>query len=278
MQHYRDLGVDHFLFVDNGSDDGTADYLAEQPDVSLWQTDDSYRLSRFGMDWLGWLQMKYGHGHWCLTVDADELLVYPQHDTRNLPDLTARLDHQGRRSFGALMIELYPRGPVGQTTYQPGTDPVAALPFFDPDGYRSTWHPIFRNLWIQGGVRDRVFFGPDPARAPTLNKTPLIKWDRRHAYVSSTHQVLPRHLHDVFGTPQYDRMSGALLHTKFLDIVVEKSKEEQIRQQHFENSAVYAEYHKALTKSPDLWYAGSSQYEGWRQLVDLGLMSKGTWG
>ena len=36
LEHYRKLGVGHFLFVDNGSDDGTAAWLAEQPDVSLW--------------------------------------------------------------------------------------------------------------------------------------------------------------------------------------------------------------------------------------------------
>ncbi len=278
LQHYRDLGVEHFLFVDNGSDDGTVDLLLDQADVSLWETDHSYRLSRFGMDWLGWLQLKHGHGHWCLTVDADELLIYPEHDTRKLSDLTAWLDEQGRQSFGALMIELYPRGPVGHGAYRPGTDPIQYLPYFDPDNYRSTWHPVYQNLWIQGGVRERVFFGSDPARAPTLNKTPLVKWDRRFAYVSSTHQILPRHLHDVFSTPQHDRLSGALLHTKFLDLIVEKSKEEQIRRQHFENSALYAEYHEALTKSPDLWYQGASRYESWQQLVDLGLMSKGSWG
>ena len=38
LEYYRKLGVDHFLIVDNGSDDGTREYLAEQPDVSLWTT------------------------------------------------------------------------------------------------------------------------------------------------------------------------------------------------------------------------------------------------
>jgi hypothetical protein len=39
----------HFLFVENGSDDGTADYLRGQDDVSIWTT--QHRLSRFGADW-----------------------------------------------------------------------------------------------------------------------------------------------------------------------------------------------------------------------------------
>ena len=38
LEHHRALGVDHFLIVDNGSDDGTTEYLAAQPDVSLWST------------------------------------------------------------------------------------------------------------------------------------------------------------------------------------------------------------------------------------------------
>jgi len=35
LKYYRNIGIDHFLFVDNDSDDGAAEYLAEQPDVSL---------------------------------------------------------------------------------------------------------------------------------------------------------------------------------------------------------------------------------------------------
>jgi hypothetical protein len=34
LTYYRRLGIDHFLIVDNGSDDGTREYLADQPDVS----------------------------------------------------------------------------------------------------------------------------------------------------------------------------------------------------------------------------------------------------
>ncbi len=63
LKYYRELGVDHFLMVDNDSDDGGREYLAEQPDVSVWSTDASYKRSRFGVDWLNWLQLKYAHGH-----------------------------------------------------------------------------------------------------------------------------------------------------------------------------------------------------------------------
>ncbi|MCW1951598.1 MAG: glycosyltransferase family 2 protein [Octadecabacter sp.] len=278
LAHYRKLGVAHFLIVDNASDDGTAAFLADQPDVSVWTTPDSYKASRFGVDWLTCLQMKYGVGSWCLTVDADELLVYPDSDVSGLEDLTAHLDATGRNAFGAMMLDLYPKGPVGQARYVSGTDPIQTVPWFDADNYRAKLHPVFGNLWIQGGVRDRMFFGSQPERSPTLNKTPLVKWRRGYAYVTSTHQILPRRLNDVFDLGERANVSGVLLHTKFLPNIGEKSAEELTRAQHFENSDLYQTYYSALIDDPDLWTVKSVKYEGTAQLEALGLMTRGTWG
>ena len=132
-------------------------------------------------------------------------------------------------------------------------------------------------LCRQGGVRQRVFFVSEPERAPTLNKTPLVRWNRRYAYVSSTHQILPTRLHDVFDFEGGGKVSGALLHTKFLPIIGEKSREELSRGQHFENSSLYQDYHRRLSENPDLWHEGSCRYKGPEQLVELGLMSRGHW-
>ena len=277
LDHYRRLGVGHFLMVDNGSDDGTAAYLAAQPDVSLWTTPHSYKLSRFGMDWLTWLLFRHGHGHWCLTVDADELLIYPYCDTRPLAALTGWLDRAGVRSFGALMLDMYPKGPLAAQSYVAGADPLATLPWFDGGNYMIRKQDMLQRLWVQGGVRARLFFADRPERAPTLSKIPLVKWDRRYAYVSSAHALLPRHLNHVYDETGGEFASGVLLHTKFLPVVVGKSAEEQQRQQHFANSTLYDSYYDALTQSPDLWCERSSRYLGWRQLEAMGLMSKGTW-
>ena len=55
LDHYRKLGVVHFLIVDNGSDDGTLELLRQSEDVSIWQTTASYKRARFGVDWLNGL-------------------------------------------------------------------------------------------------------------------------------------------------------------------------------------------------------------------------------
>jgi hypothetical protein len=262
LDHYRRLGVTHFLIVDNASDDVSAAFLAAQPDVSLWTTTHSYKLARFGMDWIGWLQWRFGNGHWCLTVDADELLIYPDSDSKDLGELTKWLDQQDVPSFGALMLDMYPKGPVANVVHQPDQNPIEALCWFDPANYRHRTHPVYDNLWIQGGV---------------LSKTPLVRWHWRHDYVSSTHQLLPRRLNHVFDMQTHSKVTGVLLHTKFLPNIGAKSAEEIIRAQHFENSAAYAEYHRALTENPVLWSRESYLYKGAQQLIDLGLMSKGTW-
>ena len=277
LEHHRKLGVDHFLIVDNHSMDGSRDWLTAQPDVSLWVTRAGYKQSRFGLDWLTWLQRRHGHGHWCLTLDADEILVYPYWESRNLRALALRLEAEGRRSFGAMMLDMYPKGPLAGQDYAAGQDPLQVLPWFDSGNYVVQVQPLMRNLWIQGGVRARAFFGGEPRRAPTLNKVPLVRWDRSYAYVNSTHAILPRGLNAVFDEAGGEWLSGILLHTKFLPEVVEKSREEQMRRQHFASSELYEGYYDAVSASPDLWCVGSSRYTGWRQLEAMGLMSRGGW-
>ena len=277
LQHYRKLGVEHFLIVDNDSDDGTRAYLEAQDDVSVWGTGHSYRRSRFGMDWLMWLQIRYGHGHWCLTVDADEILVYPHHDDVGLRGLTQWLDGKGLQSFGTLMLDLYPKGPIGDQAYTAGQDPSEVLNWFDVEDYREKMQLKSYYLSVQGGVRERMFFKDNPAHAPHLNKIPLVKWNRRFAYVSSTHALLPPRLNRVFETTPVDRPTGILLHNKFLNIVLEKSQEDLHRKQHFTYTERYETYYDAVTANPDMWCDKSVRYRDWQQLVDLGLMSLGDW-
>jgi hypothetical protein len=89
--------------------------------------------------------------------------------------------------------------------------------------------------------------------------------------------MLPRKLNHVFDTQVDNLPSGALLHSKFLNTIGVKSEEERSRKQHFEKSDLYADYYQALIDDVDLWHPGSARYEGWQQLVDCGLMSKGDW-
>lgn len=277
LQYYRQLGINHFLIVDNDSEDEGRDYLAAQPDVSLWTTRASYKRSRFGVDWLNWLQMKYGHGHWTLVVDPDEFFVYPFCDTRPLRALTDWLDASSIKSFSAMLLDMYPKGPFDAVPYREGQDPFEIANWFDSGNYTISRNHRFGNLWIQGGPRMRAFFSDTPERAPALNKIPLVKWHRSYAYVSSTHMLLPRGLNQVYDEWGGEKASGVLLHAKFLDTFAAKAEEEMRRMQHYANSHEYRAYNTHVAKEPDLWCKWSEKYINWRQLEILGLMSKGNW-
>ena len=277
LRYYRNLGVNHFLIVDNGSTDGSREYLAEQPDVSVWKTNSSYKRSHFGMDWLTSLQRRYGHGHWCLTVDVDEFLIYPFCETRPLRALTDWLDASAIRSFSAMLLDMYPKGPMNAQPYHEGQDPFEIAQYFDSGNYAIRKNPWQGNLWIQGGPRARVFFTNAPSKAPALNKTPLVKWHRSYAYESSTHMLLPRGLNLVYDQTGGEKASGCLLHAKFLDTFSAKATEEMERRQHYANSAEYRAYAAGMAAQPDFWCKWSEKYINWRQLEILGLMSKGNW-
>jgi len=277
LEYYRGLGVDHFIMIDNESTDGGPSYLKEQADVSLFRANGSYKRARFGMDWVNWLLRKYGHDHWCLTVDPDELLVYPFCDTRPLRALTDWLDASSIKSFGAMLVDMYPKGPVDDIPYKRGTDPLHVCQWFDSGNYIIERNPTMLNLWIQGGPRARTFFGNQPARAPALNKVPLVKWQRHYTYVSSTHMLLPRGLNLVYDEWGGEKASGALLHTKFLSSFTDKAREELARNEHYANSVEYKAYAKQDEANPDLWCKWSEKYINWRQLEILGIMSKGNW-
>ncbi|WP_127901421.1 glycosyltransferase family 2 protein [Solirhodobacter olei] len=277
LSYYRALGVDHFLMVDNLSTDGSREYLAAQPDVSLWSAKGSYKAANFGVDWLNGLQMRHGHGHWVLVVDPDEFFIYPFCDTRPIRALTDWLDACEIRSFGAMLLDMYPKGSIRAQAYREGQDPFEIACWFDSGNYTIKRNHWMGNLWIQGGPRARTFFADAPGRAPALNKIPLVKWKRHYTYVSSTHMLLPRGLNHVYDEWGGEKTSGCLLHAKFLNTFAAKAEEELTRRQHYGASKEYIAYDSGLRDRDDLWCKWSEKYINWRQLEILGLMSKGNW-
>lgn len=277
LDYYRKKGIERFLIVDNGSDDGSAEYLSDQQDVSLWHSKGSYAKANYGVDWLNWLLRKYGHGHWTLVVDPDEFFVYPFCDTRPIPALTDWLDTSDVRSFGAMLLDMYPSGPIDETAYQEGQNPFEIASWFDSGNYTISKNPKYHNLWIQGGPRARAFFADNPKNAPALNKTPLVRWDKNYVYTSSTHMMLPRGLNHVYDEWGGEKASGCLLHAKFLDTFKDKAAEEPERAQHYAGGLEYKAYLEGLSNSPVFWTKWSEKYINWRQLEILGLMSKGNW-
>lgn len=275
LDYYRNLGVGHFIFVDNGSTDDTAALLADQHDVTVFYTEASYKASNFGMHWLNYLLFRYGRGHWCLTCDPDEFLVYPYMDHRDLKDLTDYLSSLKEDAFFSVMVDMYSKAPVEDAVYTSGQDPLEVCPYFDKVGYSKIHYKRYRNQFIQGGVRRRVFSKDNPRGAPALNKVPLVKWKWNYAYIESMHMAIPRRLNN---TCYITKTSGALLHYKFISQLKDKVEEELVAKQHFNDSAEYKMYDGVIKEKTALYDESVSQrFDSWKDLAKLGLINTGEW-
>ena len=265
LEHYRGLRTSRFLVLDNRSDDGTADWLlAQGPDVHVFRTEASFAASGAGMRWINHLLDEHGCGAWCLTVDADEALVYPGAETVPLPRLTAYLDAAGAEAMAAPMLDLYAAIPLDAVRYRPGQSLIEAFPWFDATGYvrrDSNDFPYFR---LHGGARARLFHA-HPAAGPVLQKVPLIRWRPEIKYTSSKHTAFPCRLADV---------TGALLHFKYLPDFASQVRVEVARGQHYLGAREYRAYQRRLDEGGALSPMGpaSQRYRDTRQLVELGLI------
>lgn len=273
LDYYRKLGINHFIFVDNGSDDDFLELVTDCGDVTVYYTQTSYKASNFGMHWLNYLLRKHGSGHWCLTCDPDEFLVFPKIGSLGIVDLTNYLDQTYRPSFFTIMIDMYGQGKLKDSNYVPGTNPLVVNPYFDKSGYFYNQNCDYNSVWIQGGVRMRTLFKTTPYDSPTLNKVPLIKWKWYYSYISSMHMVIPRRLNGGFKT----NLTGALLHFKFISSFEDKIIEEMERGEHYDDSIEYKKYMKFLADSENYHPESSVAYRGWEQLSRLGLIKDKEW-
>ena len=125
----------HFLRLTTVPTDGTLEYLLEQPDVYLWQSDLSFNAANFGAGWFEPILRMHARGHWCLIVDADEILYYPDCEHRSLAELCGCLDKKGKRALNAFHLDMYSDCAIRDTNYTPGRPFEEACPYFDRDFY-----------------------------------------------------------------------------------------------------------------------------------------------
>lgn len=275
LDYYRKLGVQHFLFLDNQSTDGLQGYLADQPDCSVWLADGSYKESNFGMDWCNHLLATYGPGKWCVTVDPDELLVYPHCTRRGLPSLIRYMESQKQVSLFAPLLDAYGRGRLSDANLTPGLNPFELCPYIDRFNLCQRYNDALGNFWVQGGVRMRRFFLDTPERGPALNKVPLVKWRAGLRYESSMHHMNdPAYNCTVLRNPL--AVSGVLFHFKYVNLLTLKAAEEIQRGEHYAGSFEYKAY---LDAGDPVLYdpAVSIRYESPEQLQKLGFMQAGGW-
>jgi tetratricopeptide (TPR) repeat protein len=273
LDYHRRLGVSRFFIVDNGSEDGSVEWLLDQPDVHLWKTSASFSASRCGTDWIESLLAAYGQGRWCLVVDPDELLVYAGCETEPISAFCARLERAGYRAAMGLMIDMYSDRPICETRLQPGQPFLDVCRYFDREVFDTSVDAFFEHRnhpSFFGGVRRRLFGGRQPGGEERffycLNKTPLLKYDRAMTLSDNLHWT---------SCAQVAVQAVGLLHFKLLDGLAAHARQEARRREHWNGAVQYVRYADAMEKDPGLMAfdpARSIRYEDSGQLVDRGML------
>jgi glycosyltransferase involved in cell wall biosynthesis len=271
LSYYRQKGVSKFLIVDNNSIDGTTKYLQEQPDVYLWHSVLSFNQANFGSAWFELLLRTYGRGHWCLIVDADELLYYPECENKHLIQFCGELDRKNKRAFHAVHLEMYSDKAIRDTHYSPGADFLEVCPYFDKQFYHVKYEkagPFKNQIVYFGGLRQRIF-GKEGDYY--LSKVPLIKYGIDFILAGGQHWT---------NRPENEiaSESGCLLHFKFFSTFIKYVDEEVKRKEHYGNAMQYTQYASTLANNNNLTFYDekySVKFQDSRQLVRFGIMSTG---
>ena len=267
LRYYRELGIRHFVIVDNDSTDGSREWLMDQGDVSLYWTPDDFRSAMCGMRWINLLAERHVPGGWCLYVDADEQLVYPDVEHRGLPDLVAWLEAQGHEAMRAHMIDMAASPLADGALLAPGQDPVERCPYFEPH-YRfipKSGAPYER---VTGGLRD-VLGESRAMQALPMVKTPLVRIPSGVRFLSSSHDILPARVADVTGGLLHFKLAGDYFERYFTKSRHAARRDQATRAQRIKES-MQAEGGLSLP-------ASTLRYRDSAQLVALGILRPGGW-
>lgn len=190
--HYRRLGVRRFVIIDNGSTDGTLEFLKVQPDTRVYQVLVPFNTQK-KESWIEKALAMTGYDRWYIVADSDELLDYIGREQHGIRAFLQAQAAQGHRRLWGFMLDMYSDQPL--FCVDCGAEEIEKeFRYFDRDSlelrteYRRTCAHMVD--FLTGGPRNRVF-GSDMVQskqsvffytADTLYRNchflqPILRWE-----------------------------------------------------------------------------------------------------
>ncbi len=265
LNHYRKLGIQQFVLVENNSTDATREFLAAQSDVLLYMTRAHFYRKE---SWLDYLLHRHGAGRWCMVVDADELLLYPASGILPIPDFCRYLEQEGANALHAILLDLYPKEPVAEVVYVSGSDYFHMPWYFDSmKSLAKVPRAFYRGSGLEyrfeGGVRKRTF-----DVSACCSKFPLFRFVPGMFLSDGQHYIEHARIAEL---------RAVLCHFKYLQDFEVHVREEVSREQHWQGGSEYKAYAKTVSKtegSLQIWNEESILLQGVEQLEQLGFTSR----
>jgi len=262
IEYHRKIGIKHFAYIDNMSDDGTFEWLKGQDDVSLFSVDKIFKASVKNA-WKRQVTDILGYDKWYLNLDSDELFIYPGVETKNINAYVDFLECKKIKSTLSPMIDMYSIGAIFGETYLNSRGIQNKYCYFDIDTYKM--EKSHSKYLIAGGPRMRLF----PKFSCLLTKYALVKLSKE--VLLDTHGNYP-HKYSF----QTKGVIAFLLHYKFLLQDYNEYKKRAISGVMHGESAEYKYYINILEQNPNLsfYYAGSSKLNGSMDLMKINIVDK----
>ena len=261
VDHYRNLGVDKFAFMDNGSDDGTFEWLMEQSDIDLFRCYEPYQTA-VKEGWINRIISHYGFDRWYIVTDSDELCTYVGMETHPIQDVTRLAERKGIKRIKGLTLDMYADGqPFGNTD-----DIRRDYCWMDYDTYFVTEVQAGKTKFnaFLGGPRYRLMNS-----RITLSKFPLVYWERG-TISDSAHFQYPHN-----NLPEYECYIG-IQHFKFIDKDLDVYRKRAKGNSGFSSGGLmYKQYMDYVEKtgSANFMYEDSVRFNGSEALKKVPLIS-----
>lgn len=232
MKHYRGLGIEAFVFLDNNSKDGTQEYLCQQKDTIVYQSTEEYSSAR-RVAWLNRLLAIYGHNKWCLVVDSDELITFIGREKYELSSIVKKACENQYDRVAGFLVDMYPNYEMLQK--EKCSNFINDFRYFDVNSY--IMQSTNKGLIITGGPRRRVFH-----TEVYLSKYPLFLFKEK-SILASSHSMVP-----------YEPINKcpiwlAICHYKFIDKEDLKKVEEAVyKENYWGNSMDYKRYFSVISQ------------------------------
>ena len=261
VDHYRKLGVEKFAFMDNGSDDGTFEWLVEQPDIDLFRCYEPYQTA-VKEGWINRIVSHYGFDRWYIVTDSDELCTYIGMENHPIRDMSRLAEKKGIKRIKGLTLDMYADG----------------QPFGNTDDIRRDYcwmdYKTYFETEVQAGrTRFNAFLGGPRYRLMnsriTLSKFPLVYWERG-TISDSAHFQYP---HNKLS--EFECYIG-IQHYKFIDKDLDVYRKRAQGNSGFSSGGLmYKQYMEYVEKtgSANFMYEGSVLFDGSEALKKVPLIS-----
>lgn len=254
VSHYKQLGCNHIVFIDNDSCDNTVDLIKKYNDVSIFFTSLSFK--EYENEIRRSVINSIGINYWCLCVDIDEFFDFPYSKKISMAKLIEYLNINKYTAVVGQLLDMFPKGEILNNNGK-----IESLKneyrYYDISGITKTDYYLILNKITNPnikihtiGIRNRFSDNEHPY---LLSKHPLIFIDGHTLPIIDPHYSNCVRVADI---------SCVLLHYKFtpdffirLNRIVKKSSYPKAGQ--IEHNI----YHSFVTENPDFKFFSTTANE-----------------